>query len=269
MVVNNKAPIIRTVYILKGKCGYKEVFGWLKHNCENLKRDILVDVIMGPILLLVYICSLSFTILIFLYCSEPGGCQEYSAQEAMNLSQRGGHTWLRHSKECGCTMGPLGGLRARDLCPPIVYLFLYSITLPSEKVKKLKAYHTACLNQTSANTSLIEAAGKGEFVEDSRLKEYFLCLSKKIQFQNEDGEIQKNVLRQKMTEVFRDPLVTQQLIEKCAVKQDSPQNTAFNTLKCYYENTPNHVNIFQVIDFDLIFVIANVKQKTFIRDELP
>ncbi|KAJ8978715.1 hypothetical protein NQ317_015963 [Molorchus minor] len=53
-------------------------------------------------------------------CSEPGRCQEDSAQEAMHLCQRGEHTWLRHSKECGCTMGPLGGLRARDLCPPTV-----------------------------------------------------------------------------------------------------------------------------------------------------
>ncbi|KAJ8958375.1 hypothetical protein NQ317_006738 [Molorchus minor] len=38
-------------------------------------------------------------------CSESGGCQEYSAQEAMHLYQRGGHTWLRHSRNTGFSRG--------------------------------------------------------------------------------------------------------------------------------------------------------------------
>ncbi|KAJ8976101.1 hypothetical protein NQ317_008439 [Molorchus minor] len=70
-------------------------------------------------------------------CSEPRRCQEDSAQEAMQLCQRGGHTWLRHSKECGCTMGPLGGLRARDSLLPTIEKEYYSENIASENQVKL------------------------------------------------------------------------------------------------------------------------------------
>ncbi|KAJ8955679.1 hypothetical protein NQ318_008550 [Aromia moschata] len=117
---------------------------------------------------------------------------------------------------------------------------------PPEKKEKIVTYHKECVAQTSVDKALLRATRKGEFADDPKLKEYFLCMSKKAEFQNEDGDIQKDILRQKLGDIIKDPVTMQQLIEKCALKKDTPQNTAFSTVKCFYDNSPNHVSIFQI-----------------------
>ncbi|RZC37080.1 PBP GOBP domain containing protein [Asbolus verrucosus] len=115
--------------------------------------------------------------------------------------------------------------------------------LTDEQKEKIKAYHKDCSAESGVDQDLISKARKGEFVDDAKLKEHLFCFSKKAGFQNDAGDIQEDVIRTKLNAELKDLDATNKLITKCAVKKDTPQQTAFDTIKCYYENTPTHVTL--------------------------
>lgn len=115
--------------------------------------------------------------------------------------------------------------------------------LTEDQIQKLKRYHAACAGETGVDTSLVTKARKGEFSDDPKLKDHLFCVAKKIGFMTADGEIQKDVLKQKLAPAINDEAAAQKLIEDCAVKKDTPQATAFETVQCYYVKTPTHISI--------------------------
>jgi hypothetical protein len=118
-----------------------------------------------------------------------------------------------------------------------------SQALTDEQKEKIKAYHKECSAQSGVDQELISKARKGDFTDDPKLKEHLFCFSKKAGFQNDAGDIQKDVLKTKLNAELKDEAATDKLIEKCAVKKATPQETAFDTIKCYYENSPTHVSL--------------------------
>lgn len=84
--------------------------------------------------------------------------------------------------------------------------------------------------------ALILKARKGEFTDDPKLKEHLFCFSKTIGFQNEAGDVQAEVIKAKIGADV--PAEDLQKADKCAnIKSATPQQTAFDVLKCYSENT--------------------------------
>nr|AIX97067.1 odorant-binding protein 21 [Dastarcus helophoroides] len=115
--------------------------------------------------------------------------------------------------------------------------------LTEEQKEKIKAYHKDCSASSGVNQDLITKARKGEFVEDPKLMEHLFCFSKKAGFQNEAGDIQTDVIKAKLGAEIKDSATVDQLIKKCAIKKATPQKTAFDTIKCYYESTPQHISL--------------------------
>nr|QUP79498.1 odorant binding protein 5 [Monochamus saltuarius] len=115
--------------------------------------------------------------------------------------------------------------------------------LTEEQIEKLKGYHKDCAGETGVDTGLVTKARKGEFSDDPKFKEHLFCVAKKIGFMTADGEIQKDVLKAKLGPAINDDAAAQQLIDECAVKKDTPQDTAFETIQCYYVKTPTHISI--------------------------
>lgn len=112
--------------------------------------------------------------------------------------------------------------------------------LSDEKKQKLKEYSAACSESTGVDQKLIEDARKGIFSEDAKFKEFLFCISKKIGSQNEAGEIQKDVIKQKLVAELKDEKLADSIVEKCAIAKDTPQETAFASAKCYHESKPKH-----------------------------
>ncbi|KAH0819362.1 hypothetical protein MTP99_000182 [Tenebrio molitor] len=129
----------------------------------------------------------------------------------------------------------------------VFVVFVFAVVavqaLTDEQKEKIKAYHKECSAQSGVDQELISKARKGDFADDPKLKEHLFCFSKKAGFQNDAGDIQKDVLKTKLNAELKDEAATDKLIEKCAVKKATPQETAFDTIKCYYENSPTHVSI--------------------------
>lgn len=51
---------------------------------------------------------------------------------------------------------------------------------------------------------LINKARKGDMLDDPALKDYLFCMSKKIGFQNDDGDFQPDVIRDKLSDDLGD-----------------------------------------------------------------
>lgn len=101
----------------------------------------------------------------------------------------------------------------------------------------MQAISKECREKTGVKEELILKARKGEFVDDPKLKEHLLCFSKKIGFQNEAGELQPAAIKAKIGgDIPAADL--QKASEKCSgIKRSTPQQTAFDVLKCYSQAT--------------------------------
>ncbi|KAL3288141.1 hypothetical protein HHI36_002589 [Cryptolaemus montrouzieri] len=115
--------------------------------------------------------------------------------------------------------------------------------LTKKEIVKLKKYSKECAKITGVDKKLVINARRGVFSNDAKLKQQLLCSSKKIGFQNEAGELQLDVMKQKVQVQYKDPKVADVLIKKCAIQQNTPEETAFEIVKCYYKNTPNRFSL--------------------------
>lgn len=115
--------------------------------------------------------------------------------------------------------------------------------LTEEQVAKLKEHREVCIKETGAGVEKIDAAKKGEFADDAKLKAYLLCIAKRIGFIDGAGELQSGVLKAKVGAAIDDQELADKLEPECAVKKDSPEETVFQMAKCFYEKNPKHVVI--------------------------
>ncbi|RZB41668.1 PBP GOBP domain containing protein [Asbolus verrucosus] len=90
-----------------------------------------------------------------------------------------------------------------------------------------------CATEAGVEQEKVKGFEKGEFYEDSKLKDYVFCLSKKIGFQNDAGDFRNDFLH----------LISsiggqkgKAFLSKCAVKKDTPRETAYQFFKCFYNN---------------------------------
>ncbi|KAF7272394.1 hypothetical protein GWI33_014821 [Rhynchophorus ferrugineus] len=116
--------------------------------------------------------------------------------------------------------------------------------LSDEQKQKVIRYGKECIAETGVDKELVDKARQGSFSDDPKLKAFAFCLSKKIGLQNADGDVQTEVLKEKLSSVVDNAETVNSLISACVQKKGSPEETAFQTFVCYYEKTPTHASIF-------------------------
>lgn len=89
-----------------------------------------------------------------------------------------------------------------------------------------------CLKETSADIGFFEKAKSGEFVEDEKLKKLFLCINRKLNVQDEEGNIQVSYLKERLEKIISDASKRDEVVKKCMVESGSPEEKAFNLVKC-------------------------------------
>nr|AIX97051.1 odorant-binding protein 5 [Dastarcus helophoroides] len=115
--------------------------------------------------------------------------------------------------------------------------------LTDEQKERIKKFHMECSAESHVNPEMIAKARKGEFTEDPSFMKHLFCFAKKAGLQNDAGEIQVDVLRAKLGAELKDDAATDKLISMCAIQKETPEKTAFDSVKCYYENTPTHISL--------------------------
>ncbi|KAJ8932125.1 hypothetical protein NQ314_014906 [Rhamnusium bicolor] len=113
----------------------------------------------------------------------------------------------------------------------VVVIVEAELTPTKDQEKKLVEYHNKCLVETSADAEMLAKLLDGVFPEEQKFKEYLLCISKKAGFQNDDGEVQKDVVIEKLGESLKDPSKAKELTESC-ITQGSPTDIVYKVVTC-------------------------------------
>ncbi|XP_049886082.1 general odorant-binding protein 56a-like [Pectinophora gossypiella] len=113
--------------------------------------------------------------------------------------------------------------------------------LTDEQKEKLKKHRSECMAETKAEEQLINKLKTGDFKADNdNLKKYAHCMLVKSELMTKDGKFKKEVALAKVPNPADKPAV-EKLIDAClANKGNTPQQTAWNYVKCYHEKDPKH-----------------------------
>ncbi|KAJ8924162.1 hypothetical protein NQ315_006946 [Exocentrus adspersus] len=118
-----------------------------------------------------------------------------------------------------------------------------AVEITQEQKAKLDKYREECKQQSNVDVEILKKMREGVFTDDPKLKEFLLCVSKKAGFQNEAGEVQQDVIVEKLGHAMSDEEKAKKLIEKCGTQEGSPAGVVFKVVKCLYDSTPNHIVI--------------------------
>lgn len=108
--------------------------------------------------------------------------------------------------------------------------------MTDEQKQKLQEHNKACIAESEVDPELVKKFRQGDFADDPKLKLFAFCMSKKLNFQNEAGDINTDVVEAKLTAALGDAAAAKELVQKCLVKKDTSEDTAFETIKCYFQN---------------------------------
>ncbi|KAH1007143.1 hypothetical protein HUJ04_004416 [Dendroctonus ponderosae] len=125
----------------------------------------------------------------------------------------------------------------------IILVAVRAQILSQSEKEKMRAIHEGCMKETGADQALIHKAVKGEYVDDPKLKNQIFCVTQKIGFTDESGEIMKDLTVKKLTEKFKNEKVINAAVEKCVDKKATPSDTAFEFVKCLHSYAPEGLDI--------------------------
>ncbi|XP_030764832.1 uncharacterized protein LOC115889053 [Sitophilus oryzae] len=114
---------------------------------------------------------------------------------------------------------------------------LVQVNGQTDKQKELLAQHyKQCVEQSKVDQNVLQQARAGNFANDAQLKDHILCITKKIGFQNETGQLQKSVIEKKLKEALKgNAEQAKKLIDECVLADKDPKVQAFNAFKCIHQ----------------------------------
>ncbi|KAJ8955685.1 hypothetical protein NQ318_008556 [Aromia moschata] len=124
-------------------------------------------------------------------------------------------------------VGLLATVLAVSLAEYQRYVLQAEIILTEEQIQKLLVHHKACLTVPSRGDEFAGSLVKGVLIDDQQFKEYLFCISKRIGFQNDAGDVNKELIIEKLRKSVKDPSKAEEYVDTClAKKTDSPIDTA-------------------------------------------
>nr|AWT23334.1 OBP1 [Hycleus phaleratus] len=106
-------------------------------------------------------------------------------------------------------------------------------------LSKIDEYNDFCMKQSHVNPASIEAVKNHHFDDnDAKLKEHGYCFAKKLNFLNDDGGLQVDVIRAKLTDKLKSTKIADRLVNRCVRTRETGQETAYYLLKCLHINVP-------------------------------
>ncbi|XP_975686.2 B1 protein [Tribolium castaneum] len=94
----------------------------------------------------------------------------------------------------------------------------------------------ACLEQSKVSSESIKNLQIGNFDDDERLKEYLFCVSKNAGYQDPAGHLQHEMIRLRFKGGRYSDDTINEVLQQCGHQKDTPQETAFQFMKCAYQN---------------------------------
>ncbi|XP_056632620.1 B1 protein-like [Diorhabda sublineata] len=96
-----------------------------------------------------------------------------------------------------------------------------------------------CYKESGVDMDLILKIKDGVFTDDPKLKEHLFCVNKSFGIQQQNGDFNETIMRGIVEKSGADDKKADELIKKCLVKKDSPENSAFESMKCIHSVIPS------------------------------
>nr|UYS88362.1 odorant binding protein 10 [Aromia bungii] len=123
----------------------------------------------------------------------------------------------------------------------VVLLVICAATLAyglteEQKRERLRIVHEQCQADpaTHVDDIVLREARHGH-PDAAKLGPHSLCMTKKFGLQKEDGSIDKAAIEKRLTELVSDEAKRSQAIAACGVVKATPEETARNLFKCFFE----------------------------------
>ncbi|CAG9764459.1 unnamed protein product [Ceutorhynchus assimilis] len=104
-----------------------------------------------------------------------------------------------------------------------------------EQHQEMMDISQACLAETGATHDMVMKALAGNFSDDPKFKEQLVCVGKGAGFLDEEGKYIREELKKKIMVLVDDEAKADGIIEKCADEKATPQETAFESTKCFFK----------------------------------
>ncbi|KAG5887558.1 hypothetical protein JTB14_002264 [Gonioctena quinquepunctata] len=111
--------------------------------------------------------------------------------------------------------------------------------LSEEQKAKIIQLHKECLEETKVDLGIAMKAAQGEYTNDEKLKKQILCFNKKVGLQDKNGDIVMEVAKAKLKDIVKDDKKVEEVMKKCVLKKETPEETAFQAAKCLHELAPD------------------------------
>lgn len=122
----------------------------------------------------------------------------------------------------------------------LILAYFYSVSLPQnitpEQIRTLMTINQECMAQSGVSNAVITNTLMGNFNYDPKLAQHLLCMSQRLRLQDANGKIDRNVLRQRLSMLISDPSQVENLVNKCGVDQEAPEQTAFKAAQCFFSS---------------------------------
>ncbi|XP_044263056.1 uncharacterized protein LOC123010318 isoform X1 [Tribolium madens] len=120
----------------------------------------------------------------------------------------------------------------------ISLVFAKQDTLDEER-EKMKKWTHECIQESGVTSEVLQQLRSEKKVDDPKLKEYTFCTFKKNGFMTEDGELQYDIIKSTLKKVSGSEEEANKVINDCVVKKSTPQETAYETVDCWYRYKRN------------------------------
>lgn len=74
-------------------------------------------------------------------------------------------------------------------------------------------------------------------VSEGNTKRHTLCMSQKLGFIDENGNIVKTEIRNSLVHLLHDEAKLEEIVNKCGVNKDTPEDTGFDLWLCMFDVT--------------------------------
>nr|QUP79518.1 odorant binding protein 25 [Monochamus saltuarius] len=102
----------------------------------------------------------------------------------------------------------------------------------SEEEKKLQEIHDKCQADPATYVDHELLHHLAENIDNPKVGAHMLCESKAVGLQKPNGELDLNVIKEKISLTVSDKNKVERLVRECAVKKQTPEKTAVNLFMC-------------------------------------
>ncbi|KAK9295640.1 hypothetical protein QLX08_010070 [Tetragonisca angustula] len=131
----------------------------------------------------------------------------------------------------------------KTLAVIFIFCLVGVLALTEEQKVKLLAHKTACIAETGVDQKLIEDAEKGIIADDDKLSCFSFCMLKKIGAMTDDGTINAELVRQKLSHGGIAVEMIDNILNNCVdMVGSTPCKKAGNIIKYLTNNGLNLLN---------------------------